>query len=92
MDVPGVVRSGNSASSLPEILRPPAAFRSSSRAVGGQVLRADGGSVETKEPAALEDAVDDGVGEVVIVKDVAPSSRVLVRGEDHRATADGGGR
>ncbi len=45
-------------------------------------------SVEAKEATALEDAVDDGIGEIVVVQDVAPALRVLVGGEDHRPAAD----
>ena len=56
--------------------------------VVGQMLRTDGRAVETKEPAAFEDAVDDGVGEVVVVKDISPTSRVFVRCEDHRSSAN----
>jgi hypothetical protein len=37
---------------------------------------------------ALEDAIDDGVREVIVVEHGAPSSRAFVRREDHRAPAD----
>ena len=47
-----------------------------------------GGTVEAKESSALEDAVDDGGGEVVIVEDLAPSVGVFVGGEDHGALAN----
>jgi hypothetical protein len=36
----------------------------------------------------MQDAVDDGVGEVVVVKDLAPVLRVLVGREDHCSTFD----
>ncbi|HET6414095.1 MAG TPA: hypothetical protein VFG53_18700, partial [Anaeromyxobacter sp.] len=36
--------------------------------------------------AALEDAVDDGGREVLVVEDAAPGIERLVGGEDHRAT------
>lgn len=35
--------------------------------ISRQVFRADGGSVETKESTALEDAVHDGLGQVLVV-------------------------
>ena len=35
------------------------------------------GPSRPKEPAALEDAVDDGVGEVVVTEATSPSSRCL---------------
>jgi hypothetical protein len=52
------------------------------------VLGPDRGAVEAEQSPALEDAVDDGVGEIVVVKDVAPSLGMLVGREDHRAAAD----
>jgi hypothetical protein len=52
------------------------------------VLRADGGAVEAERAAAFEDAIDDGVGEVVVVEDGAPAARVLIGGEDHGAAGD----
>ena len=59
------------------------------RLVGRQVLRAHRGPVETQHAAALEDAVDDGLGEIVVVEHGAPGGlRRLVGGEDHRASAD----
>lgn len=42
------------------------------------------GAVEDEEASALEDAIDDGVGEVTVVEGVAPvGERRLVGGEDH---------
>ena len=45
-------------------------------------------TVESEQSTSLEDAVDDRRGEVVVVQHVAPVVGVLVRGEDHRASAD----
>lgn len=45
---------------------------------------AHGGAVEVEETAALQDAVGDGRGQVVIVQDVAPGIQGLVGGDDHR--------
>ncbi len=39
---------------------------------GVKVARAHGGAVEDEETPALEGAVDDGLGEIVIVEDIAP--------------------
>ncbi len=36
----------------------------------------------------LEDSIDDGLGEVIVVQDGPPALRVLVGGEDHGAAAD----
>jgi hypothetical protein len=44
-----------------------------------------GRAVEAEETAPLEDAVDDGDGEVLVVQDLAPGVEGLVGGEDHRA-------
>ena len=52
------------------------------------MLRPERWAVEAKKATALEDAVDDGVGEIVIVQDVAPAPWMLVRREDHRASAN----
>ena len=52
------------------------------------MLGPDGRSVEAQESPSLEDAVDDGVGEIVVVEDAAPAPRMLVGGEDHRASSD----
>ncbi len=43
------------------------------------------GAVELEQAATLEDAVDDDLGEIVVVKDVAPAARGLVGREDHGA-------
>jgi hypothetical protein len=49
------------------------------------VAGAVAGAVEDEEAPALEDAVDDGVGEVAVVQRVAPvGGRGHVGGEDHR--------
>ena len=42
-----------------------------------------GRAVESDDSASFEDSVDDGAGEVVIVKDIAPFRQRLVGGEDH---------
>ena len=47
--------------------------------------RADGGAVEPQQPASLEHAVDDRLGEVVVVEHAAPRLERLVRCKDHRA-------
>ena len=39
---------------------------------GVKVARTHGGAVEDEEASTLEGAVDDGLGEVVIVEDIAP--------------------
>jgi hypothetical protein len=46
-----------------------------------------GWSIERKQAAALKDAVDDGMREIVIVQDVSPGGERLVGGEDHGASA-----
>ena len=48
---------------------------------------AHGGSFERDDAAALEDAVENGFGEVGIVQDATPELKRLVGGEDHRAPA-----
>lgn len=49
---------------------------------------ARGGAIEDEEAAALEGAVDDGLGQVVVVEDGAPGGeRRLVGGEEDRAPA-----
>jgi hypothetical protein len=52
------------------------------------MLRSHGGPVELEQPTAVEDAVDDCLGEVVVVQHGAPALGVLVGREEHRATAD----
>lgn len=54
----------------------------------GQVLSPDGWSVEAQETAAIEDSVDDGVSEIVVVQDLAPALRMLVGREEHGAPAN----
>ena len=51
------------------------------------MLGAERGAIEAEDPAALEDAVDDGCGQVGVVEHAAPGLERLVRREDHRATA-----
>ncbi len=46
---------------------------------------AHGGTVELHRASALQDAVDDGGGQIVVVKDRSPLPGVFVGGEDHRA-------
>lgn len=43
-------------------------------------------SVQAKQAAALKDAVDDGLGQVVIVEDASPRFQGLVGREDHGAS------
>jgi hypothetical protein len=45
-------------------------------------LNTDGCTVEPRQSTALENAVHDGIGEVVIVQDGTPALRVLVGGEE----------
>jgi hypothetical protein len=45
------------------------------------------GSIEGEETAPLEDPVDDGLGEVFVVKDSSPCAEGFVGGEDHGASA-----
>jgi hypothetical protein len=49
------------------------------------VARTHGWAVELEEPATLEDTIDDGLSEVVVVEDCTPGVGWLVAGEDHRA-------
>ena len=51
------------------------------------MARARGGSFERDHAATLEDAVENGFGEVGVVQDVAPEVKRLVGGENDRATA-----
>ena len=45
-------------------------------------------AVEEHEPATLENPVDDGLGEVMVVQNAAPpGERWLVGGEQHRPAA-----
>jgi hypothetical protein len=52
-----------------------------------EVPRAHGGAIQLEEPPAFEDAVDDRLGEVRIVKHPAPVLEGLVGCEEHRALA-----
>jgi hypothetical protein len=52
------------------------------------VLRPHRGPVEAKKAAALEDAIDDRVSEIIVVKDGDPAARMFVGREDHRAPPD----
>lgn len=49
------------------------------------MLGPQGWSVEREDPTALEDPVDDGEREVLVVQDAAPGRDGLVCREDHRA-------
>jgi hypothetical protein len=51
------------------------------------VLGAHRRSVECEEPTTLEDAVDDGLGKILVMEHAAPGAESLVRGEDHGALA-----
>ena len=54
-----------------------------------QVFRAHRGPVEPQQAAPLEDAIDDGLGQILVVEDGAPLALgVLVRGEDQRPFPD----
>ncbi len=44
-------------------------------------------TVQREESAALEDAIDDGKCEIVIMEHAAPSGERFVGGEDHRSAA-----
>jgi hypothetical protein len=56
--------------------------------LGRQVLGPDRGPIEPEVSTAFEYAVDDRVGEIVVVQDVSPALGVLVGGEHHRASAN----
>lgn len=56
--------------------------------VAGQVLGPDRRSVKAQQAPALENAINDRLGEVVVVQRVAPSLRMLVGGEQHGAPLD----
>jgi hypothetical protein len=56
-----------------------------SRGVKSKMLGAHRRAVQEQHATALQDAVDDRGGEVVVVEYSAPVVRVLVRREDHRA-------
>ena len=56
--------------------------------VRGEVLGSQRGSIELEDSPAVQDAVNDRVGEVIVVQHRTPTSRVLVGGEDHRASLD----
>ena len=58
------------------------------RGVVGDVFGAHGRAVETEDATAMQDAVDDRVGEVVVMKHGAPALGMLVGREDHRALLD----
>jgi ribosomal protein S5 len=53
-----------------------------------EVTGPGGGPVESDEATPLEDAVEDGFSEVVIVQDAAPLTQGLIRGEDHRPATE----
>lgn len=40
-------------------------------------------AVESEQPPALEDPIDDGVGEVLVMEHAAPGAERLVSGEEH---------
>jgi hypothetical protein len=54
---------------------------------GAVVAGAVAGSAELDVAAVLEDAVEDGLGEVGIMEDVPPGGKRLVGGEDHGLAA-----
>ena len=49
------------------------------------MLRPQGWAIEREHAPALEYAVDDRVGEILVVQHVAPRGERFVGGEDHRA-------
>ena len=49
------------------------------------MLGPQGGPIEREDPAALEDAIDDGKRQVLVVQDAAPGRDGLLCREDHRA-------
>src|SRR5438034_568155 len=49
------------------------------------MLRPQGWAIEREHAPALEYAVDDRVGEILVVQYVAPRGERFVGGEDHRA-------
>jgi hypothetical protein len=49
------------------------------------VLGSHGRSVESEESTALEDAIDNRLGKILVVKNLSPGGGGLVGGEDHRA-------
>src|SRR3954469_5909182 len=51
------------------------------------MLGADGRAIELEPATSLEDAVDDGLREILVVEHGSPGIGVLVAGEDHRAPA-----
>lgn len=52
------------------------------------MLSAQRRAIEVDEPAALQDAVEDGLGEVVVVQDVAPGFQGLVGGKEQGAWSE----
>ena len=52
------------------------------------MLCAVGRAIEREEPTALQDTIDDRMGEILIVQDATPRGHGFVGREDHRtATA-----
>jgi hypothetical protein len=52
------------------------------------VFGPEGWPVEAEESTPFEDPVDDRIGEIVIMQDVAPAPWMLVGGEDHGPSVD----
>src|SRR2546427_12459338 len=55
--------------------------------VKAEVLGADRRPIELEPATPLQDAIDDGLGEILVVEHAAPGIGMLVAGEDHRAAA-----
>lgn len=49
--------------------------------------RPDRRPVQSDQTTPLEHAIDDGLGEVLVVQDAAPAFKGLIGGEDHGASA-----
>jgi hypothetical protein len=47
----------------------------------------DGGPIEANEAAALEDAIDDRLPQILVMEDAAPGLERFVGREDHRAVS-----
>jgi hypothetical protein len=56
--------------------------------IEAEVLGAHRRSIEVQQAPALEDAVDDGGGEVIVVQHGAPVVGMLVRGDDATLVRD----
>ena len=55
------------------------------RVVKSEVLGPHGGAIQGEQAPTLEDAIEDGVRDVVVVEHPAPGAQRLVGRKDHRA-------